>query len=47
MDAREAKEMYDAVEKAGVRHQTAFNWRFCPAVQTAKKMVADGALGRI
>ena len=47
MDAREAKEMYDAVEKAGVRHQTAFNWRFCPAVQTAKKMVADGTLGRI
>jgi predicted dehydrogenase len=47
MDAREAKAMYDAVEKAGVRHQTAFNWRFCPAVQTAKKMVADGTLGRI
>ncbi len=25
MDAAEAKEMYDAVEKAGVKHQTAFN----------------------
>jgi len=47
MDAVEAKEMLDAVEKAGVKHQTAFNWRFCPAVQTAKKMIDEGALGRL
>jgi predicted dehydrogenase len=36
MDAAEAKEMYEAVEKAGIKHQTAFNWRFCPAVQMAR-----------
>ena len=47
MDAKEAKEMLDAAEKAGIKHQTAFNWRFNPAVQMAKKMVAEGALGRL
>jgi predicted dehydrogenase len=47
MNSRQAKEMYDAVQRAGVTHQTGFNWRFAPAVQMAKKMIADGELGRI
>lgn len=47
MNAKQAKEMYDAVEKAGVTHQTGFNWRFAPAVQMAKRMIDEGRLGRI
>jgi len=45
--AEEAKLMLDAVEKAGVKHMTAFNYRFIPALIQAKKMIDSGALGRI
>lgn len=43
----EAMQMYDAVEKTGVYHAIFHNYRFCPAVQLAKKMVDDGTLGDI
>lgn len=45
--AEEAKSMLDAVEKAGVKHMVAFNYRFVPAIMQAKKLIDSGALGRI
>lgn len=43
----DAREMLAAAEKAGVRHQIGFNYRFAPAVQLAKKMIDEGKLGKI
>jgi predicted dehydrogenase len=45
--AEEAKSMLDAVQKAGVKHMVAFNYRFAPALIQAKKLIDSGALGRI
>ena len=45
--AEEAKTMLDAVEKTGVKHMVAFNYRFVPAIVQAKKLIESGALGRI
>jgi predicted dehydrogenase len=45
--AAEAKEMLDAVEKAGVKHMVAFNYRFVPAIVQARRLIEDGKLGRI
>jgi predicted dehydrogenase len=45
--AEEAKSMLDAVQKAGVKHMVAFNYRFVPAIMQAKKIIESGKLGRI
>jgi len=45
--AEEAKEMLDAVQKAGVKHMVAFNYRFVPALRQARDLIRSGALGRI
>jgi predicted dehydrogenase len=45
--AEEAKEMLDAVARAGVKHMVAFNYRFVPAVRQARNLIESGALGRI
>ncbi len=45
--AEEARGMLDAVEKAGVKHMVAFNYRFVPAIVQAKKLIESGLLGRI
>ncbi len=45
--AAESKQMLDAVEKAGVKHLCAFNYRFAPAVIHARHLIQSGALGRI
>ncbi|MDX2160027.1 MAG: Gfo/Idh/MocA family oxidoreductase [bacterium] len=45
--AAEAKTMLDAVQKAGVKHMVAFNYRFVPAIVQAKRLIESGALGRI
>jgi predicted dehydrogenase len=45
--AAEAKAMWDAVEKAGVKHMTAFNYRFVPAVRMIRDLIDQGAFGRI
>ncbi|MBZ0302574.1 MAG: Gfo/Idh/MocA family oxidoreductase [Anaerolineae bacterium] len=45
--AEEAKSMLDAVEKAGVKHMVAYNYRFVPAIVQARNLIASGALGRI
>lgn len=41
----EAKEMADAVTKAGVIHMVNFNYRVVPAVALAKKMIDEGMIG--
>lgn len=43
----EAEAMLAAVEKAGVVHYLNHNYRRCPAVLLAKKMISDGDLGEI
>jgi predicted dehydrogenase len=45
--AEESKTMLDAVQKAGVKHMVAFNYRFVPAIRQIRKIVESGALGRI
>ena len=45
--AEESKLMLDAVEKAGVKHMVAFNYRFVPAIRQARQLIESGALGRI
>lgn len=46
-NAEEAKKMWDAVEKAGVKHMAAFNYRFVPAIRMIRDLIDEGALGRI
>ena len=45
--AEEAKTMLEAVQKAGVKHMVAFNYRRTPAVALAKKYIEEGAIGKI
>lgn len=45
--AEEARRMLDAVEDAGVQSMVWFNYRANPAVAFAKKLIDDGAIGRI
>ncbi|MEO1288694.1 MAG: Gfo/Idh/MocA family oxidoreductase [Chloroflexota bacterium] len=45
--AEESMSMLEAVRKAGVKHMVAFNYRFVPAIQQAKKLIDSGKLGRI
>jgi predicted dehydrogenase len=45
--AAEAKSMLDAVNKAGVKHMCAFNYRFVPAVMLVRQMIEQGVLGQI
>ena len=45
--AEEAKGMLDAVEKAGVKHMVAFNYRFVPAIVHARNLIESGKLGQI
>src|SRR5512136_1615698 len=45
--AEEAQRMLEAVTKAGVKHQVAFNYRCVPAIRQARNLIESGALGRI
>ena len=45
--AEEAKRMWDAVSKAGVKHMVAHNYRFIPAIRLAHDLIQSGKLGRI
>jgi predicted dehydrogenase len=47
MNFNEAKQMVSAVEKAGVKHMAAFNYRKVPAIAFAKKLIEEGRLGKI
>lgn len=43
----EAKAMYEAVKQANIVHMVAFNYRRTPAVPLAKKLIAEGRIGKI
>lgn len=43
----DAKQMLAAVRKAGVKHMVGFNYRRVPAIALAKKMIDEGAIGKI
>ncbi len=47
LNLKDAREMLAAVQKSGVKHQIGFNYRFAPAIQLAKKIIAEGKLGQI
>lgn len=47
LNVKDARQMLEAVEKSGVRHQIGFNYRFTPAVALAKKIIDEGRLGQI
>lgn len=47
MNVAEAQRMVAAAERAGVKTQMTFNFRFYPAVLRAKQLVEEGFLGRI
>jgi predicted dehydrogenase len=47
MNVAEGQRMVEAVEKAGVKTQMTFNFRFFPAMTRAKQLVEDGFLGRV
>jgi predicted dehydrogenase len=47
MNASESKMLWEAAESAGVKHMTAFNYRFVPAVQFARQLICDGLIGDI
>jgi len=47
MNVQEAKRMYEAAEKAKVKHMTAFNYRFVPAVRLARKLIDEGYIGKV
>ena len=42
----DAKAMADAADQAGVRHMTAFTYRFVPAMRYLHHLIGEGALGR-
>ena len=46
-DADESYEIWQRVAEAGVKHMTAFNYRFVPAVRLARQMIDAGELGEI
>jgi predicted dehydrogenase len=46
LNTAEALEMYGAAEKAGVRHMTAFTYRFVPAMRYMKALVDQGYVGQ-
>ena len=47
MSYDQAKEMYDAVQKAGVKAYLNHNYRRCPAVRLAKRLIDEGKIGTI
>ncbi len=47
MTYAEAKEMYEVAKKAGIKHYLNHNYRRCPAVMLAKRLINDGKIGRI
>lgn len=47
MNVKQAQEMFAAAQKAKVVHMVCHNYRRIPAIALAKKMMDEGALGRI
>ena len=47
LSQNQAVEMYDAAEKAGIVHYLNHNYRRCPAVALAKRIIEEGRLGQL
>lgn len=47
LNLSDAKQMHEAAEKSGLKHQIGFNYRFVPACVLAKKLIDEGKLGKI
>lgn len=47
LNLKDSREILDAVNKAGVKHQIGFNYRFAPAVLLAKSLIDSGKIGKI
>ena len=47
LNAKEAKEMWDAVKKYGVKNICDYNYRMVPAIVLAKNLIMDGKLGKL
>jgi predicted dehydrogenase len=47
MNVAEAKQMVAAAAKAGITHYINHNYRRCPAVMLAKRLIDEGKIGRI
>jgi predicted dehydrogenase len=45
LDVTGAELLYEAAERAGVKHLTCFNYRFMPAVRLARDLIKDGEIG--
>jgi predicted dehydrogenase len=43
----EARRMYEEADKAGIVHYLNHNYRRCPAVRLAKRLIEEGQIGRI
>jgi len=43
----DAREMYSAVQQAGVKHTVGFNYRKVPAIGLARQLIEEGALGSL
>lgn len=46
-DLAEALTMFRVVQEAEVTHMVCFNYRFFPAIRLAKRLIEEGAIGRI
>src|SRR5206468_6457068 len=46
MDAAQAREMVDAIERNGVANFVWFNYRRVPAISLAKQVIDEGRIGR-
>src|SRR5207247_2775160 len=46
MNSAQAQQMADAAEQAGVRHMTAFTYRFVPAMRYLSHLLKRGDLGQ-
>ena len=47
LNLADARQMLNAAQEKGIKHQIGFNYRFAPALQLAKKLIDAGRLGII
>ena len=47
LDTTQAESMLEAADKAGIVHYLNHNYRRCPAIRLAKKLIDEGKLGRL
>jgi len=47
MNVAQGRRMLEAAQKAGVKHQVTFNFRFFPAVLRARQLMSKGFVGRV